>query len=173
MVASGEIFLYAVSIAAGLTFCGSGVEIKFKLGFRKDVGTNIAAFHDEIAELSAGTLLLFHPLADAWDSGDSGNNGTGLGRTNLFLRVISINEQARLSVLTGELGVPLVAVGGDGLGVAGVDGLLEAMPSESSVHGAGIDVDVVESFGNKFRVGTFAAGTGTVDGDDDLSLIHI
>ena len=167
LVASGEVFLDAVGVTAGLALAGGGVEVEFKGGLGKDVGADVAAFHDKVAKLCAGTLLLLHPLADTGDGGDGGDGGAGLGGADFCLGVIAIDEQARVAVLAGKLVVPLAAVGGDGLGVAGVDTLLQAMPGKGAVHGAGVDVGAAEGLGDEFRVGAFAAGAGAVDGDDE------
>jgi hypothetical protein len=51
-----------------------------------------------------------------------------------------------------------------------VDSILQAMPGEGAIHGAGIDVNKAKRLGDEFGVRALAAGAGAVDGDDSWVL---
>ena len=55
----------------------------------------------------------------------------------------------------------------DGGGVGGVDVFLEDFPGDGAVHGAGIDHDQAEAFGDLAGERAFSRGGGAVDGDGE------
>jgi len=95
-----------------------------------------------------------------------GYGGAGFGGSDFLFRVEVIDEEADLLVDADEGGFPVTEEFGDGLGIMDIDALLEAMPGEGAVHGAGVDIDEAEGGGDAFGGGAFAAGAGAVDGDD-------
>ena len=47
-----------------------------------------------------------------------------------------------------------------------IDPILQAVPGQRAVHRAGIHINVVERLRHELRISAFAAGAGTVDGND-------
>src|SRR5207248_1544784 len=70
-----------------------------------------------------------------------------------------------------QLGFPAAARGRYGFWILYVDSVLQAVPSQGSIHRAGIDMNEIERFGHELRVGALAAGARAIDGDDDR-LLH-
>jgi len=67
-------------------------------------------------------------------------------------------------------GFPLATRGGDGFGLVDVDFILQAIPGERAIHGAGVDVGKTEGFGDQLGVGALAAGAGAINGYDNRML---
>ena len=63
-----------------------------------------------------------------------------------------------------------VEEGDDGGGVVWIDVFLEGFPGDGAVHGAGVDHDESEAFGELACEGAFAGGGGSVDRDGEVWL---
>ena len=150
----------------------AGIEIKFVIRFRENVRANVATFHHEIAELNALALFLLHPIANFRSRGHMRNRRARFRRANFFLRKIAFHQQMNRAQIVFDRDAfkrrfPFATRGGDCFFIVNIDAVFQAIPGERAIHGAGIDVNVAERFGDEPRVGAFAAGAGAVDGDDN------
>jgi hypothetical protein len=167
LIAGREILIHTFGGAALGALVEVRVEIKLVIGFGKHIGANVAAFHDEIAKLNALALFLLHPVPDFRHRGDERRGGAHFGRADFFFRIIIADEQMNVAIAVFERGLPFAARGGDGFGVVDIDSVLQAMPGQRAIHGAGIDVNIAEGLRDQFGIGALAARAGAINGDDD------
>jgi hypothetical protein len=144
-----------------LTYDFIGVEEDFDLGEGEDFGADVAAFHDERAEIGASALAGDHPITDFADLGDGWDCGfDGVG-ADFEGWEVAIYMEPGFAVDDADLGFPTAQEADDGGFVGGLQGeggaetVLEGPPGEGAVHGTGIDVDVAE-------IGGEAAGKGAL-----------
>ena len=171
LVANGKIFLQSVRRATLGTFVNTGIEVKFEICFWKNIGADVAAFHHQIAELNALTLLVLHPLAHFRISRDVRRGGSHLLSSNFFVWKISIDQQMNFAIGIFESGFPFPAERVHRFGMVYIHFLLQTMPGQRAIHRASIDVNIAEHLGHLSGIGAFAAGARAVDGNDD-GLIH-
>src|SRR5258705_1620389 len=148
----------------------AGVEVKFEIGLRKNIGANVAPLHYEVSELRALSLPFLHPLAYFGNCRDVRHRSTRFSRADLFFGIIIIHEQADVILHAHQFGMPPAAQFRHCFGIVNIHTLLQTMPGESSIHRTRIDVNVAERARDQFGVGALAAGAGAVDGYNDRTF---
>src|ERR1051325_9791903 len=167
LVAGGQVLLDAIGRPAARAFRQVRIEVVFEVGLRKNVGADVAAFHDQVAEFDALALRFLHPLTDFRHGRDVRDRRADLRRPDLLGRIIAIHLQIDMAVHALERGFPTAASSSDRSRVMHINLLLETIPGQRAIHRPGIDMDEPQRLGNELRVGALAAGAGAVDGDDD------
>src|SRR5260370_23456703 len=84
LIPGSQVFLDPFSRPAPGAFLEMGIEIIFVIGLRKNIGADIAAFHDQVAELNTLALGLFHPITHFRYGGDMRDGGADLRGAHLF-----------------------------------------------------------------------------------------
>src|SRR5437016_5152932 len=101
------------------------------------------------------------------------NYGADFCCTDLLLRIITVNRQMDVLIPAIQSGFPVATRGSNCFSIVHVDVTLQAMPGERAVHGARIDVSVVERLRHQLGIGAFTTGARAIYGDDDwLFLLH-
>ena len=72
-----------------------------------------------------------------------------------------------MAVAVLQRGFPPAKGGADGFGLVKVDFILQAIPGERAIHGAGIDVSKTERLGDQLGVGALAAGARAINRYDN------
>ncbi len=145
---------------------GSGVEEDFDLGIGKDLGADVAAFHDDASGHSESALLGDHPGAEPGVDGDAGGGGGDVGLADAAADVHFVEQDAVAIAIGFE---------GDG-GVVGeieergrfveVEIVLDGLEGEGAVHGSGLEVQEAEATREVGGEGRFTGAGRAIDGDD-------
>ena len=95
LVARGEVFLHAFGGPAARALLQLRVEVILEIRFGKNIRADVAAFHDQIAELDALALRLLHPLAHFGHRRDVRHRGADFRRADFLGRIIAVHRAGR------------------------------------------------------------------------------
>ncbi len=166
----GETFGFEFGGTAAGTFLGAGIEKDLDVGVGENDTANVAAFHDEARFLGHVALDGHHGAAHTGDGGHKTGGGGDFGRADGVANVFAVQEYA--ARLHFEFNVGVFGHGFHAFHVRGINARAQHPKGDGAVHGAGVDIDGANLFGDAARDGALARTRGAVDCDDDSPSHH-
>ena len=155
-IASDEIIFFSLFAATFGTNDGAGIDKVFKRAIGADDGANVAPFHDEGGGEAKFALEIDEILAEFGQGGNWGDGG-------IHLREAGMRGEIPCSLTKGDFLASYLHMkiyfleelfhAGTG---GGIVTCLEGQESESTIHCASIDVDVLKVVGDESGNSTFS-----------------
>jgi len=164
--------VFALPAAALGADLGIGVEVEFVGRFRKNDGTDVAAFHDQRGLRGQTLLLGDEEFADGGNLRDQGDAFVDPAFADVRKGVKTGDAKDEFAFVQAGFDSSRLDDPRDGLSIPERDVPLLEVPGDAPVHGAGVDVDVTEASGELARKSAFAGSGGAVDSDNRMREIR-
>ena len=170
-LAAGGDVLVVPALGAHL---GRGGQVHLRRGVGEHDGADVATLDDgAVGALGELALQGDEVLAHLGDRGDRGDVGGDLGAADLAGDVLAGQPHGGRLRVVADVEAQARGLGGDGLGVGGVDAGAQHGERGDAVHGTGVDVLGVEALGERPAGGRLAGAGGAVDGEDQAVVGHV
>src|SRR5262249_52050241 len=143
------------------------VEKDFHFRLRKDLGSDVASFHDNAAAGAHFLLAPHHPLPHRRMYGDSGSSAGHVLETNALGDVLAIEQDLVTFAARKQVNARLPRECAQRLAVVEWNALRNRLQSKRAIHGAALDVDVSVPARQPCRQRALARASRAIDGDHD------